>query len=905
MTRIRTVKGKITETVKEDYSFHSLGNILEASQDVVAEEGAEIFYGEYEKYKPSSIKAEKNEYKLESTYAHDQLSLLARELDEVPFMCFIAAIFGEEIEPSAMSRLYRGLKNNIIKVPEIVITKNQIKGRKANYSNYQQKIFIWDHQIDLAIKDEDFKAELFAILVEEYGHHIDNLLRTELATNPKKDTDYIDEGAKFAYALFSLNIFKEKEINFAKVKTLNYTGNLTLDFSALHNIVKENVDTSTQYDGIPGEDLEAFGAGVKKGMHGYIENEALKDIFTTSEIEKIYYGNWLRDYSQVIVPAAVRLEEEDIYKIINSERTKEQKEFLLKSNSCKPSQEDWVNILRILAAKEFIFKKKEFINKVDLFKEFDDKFGKLTKDILGVYRPEEHIDNPKGLTDDSNLNIRFEYEYQKGVTQTKSLYAGENVTSLGIDEIKMMKNYIFKDIEEKRPSSTTYMKQQLHLAIQYGKNKEGFRHFGAALHVLEDYFAHSNFIEIYLRKLGQNQFKGTKLGDKLSNVYPWVENKEKEYYAKIPIVTGNFLEADTAASILPKLADKIFPAEKPDGKPKEKRKPGERTFKELFTIAILNSLKNGQGLDGKELKSKYKGLKRNPLNPKHKKSGENNPKQKGFDLEIGKNRHIKLEPIEIKEEEVNLATKGLSTSFLDQYESYLNLLDDFIRYEEECRDYIKGIRTPDFSIFGIEIPSIEIGKKIVGTYDYLKEKQDRLSEYIEYANNIGFNFILKSTEEIVKIGQTHFSNEHYGSDPSHTQLAKDSPEHPLNALANDLAIIAVRDVGKKIKAIWDKDKEALSEDAFVNYVVDTYFVHPKDFIPPQKNTNNTIHKEFDEKIMEWIYKNEETIEKLKDKTVYEHTHNETTHYINEHSDEINKYRKKAEEIFEYFKSFYK
>ncbi len=27
--------------------------------------------------------------------------------------------------------------------------------------------------------------------------------------------------------------------------------------------------------------------------------------------------------------------------------------------------------------------------------------------------------------------------------------------------------------------------------------------------------------------------------------------------------------------------------------------------------------------------------------------------------------------------------------------------------------------------------------------------------------------------------------------------------------------------------------------------------------------------------------------------------------INEHSDEINKYRKKAEEIFEYFKSFYK
>ena len=102
-----------------------------------------------------------------------------------------------------------------------------------------------------------------------------------------------------------------------------------------------------------------------------------------------------------------------------------------------------------------------------------------------------------------------------------------------------------------------------------------------------------------------------------------------------------------------------------------------------------------------------------------------------------------------------------------------------------------------------------------------------------------------------------------------------------------------------------KENQALSEDIFVNYVVDTYFVHPKDFIPPQKNTNNTIHKEFDEKIIVWIKNNNKTIEKLKDKTVYEHTHNEITHYINEHSDEINKYRKEAEEIFEYFKSFYK
>ena len=125
----------------------------------------------------------------------------------------------------------------------------------------------------------------------------------------------------------------------------------------------------------------------------------------------------------------------------------------------------------------------------------------------------------------------------------------------------------------------------------------------------------------------------------------------------------------------------------------------------------------------------------------------------------------------------------------------------------------------------------------------------------------------------------------------------------ITALKYDIkAEVLVSDL---IQHKYIKENQALSEDIFVDYVVDTYFVHPKDFIPPQKNTNNTIHKEFDEKIIVWIKNNNKTIEKLKDKTVYEHTHNEITHYINEHSDEINKYRKKAEEIFEYFKSFYK
>ena len=41
-----------------------------------------------------------------------------------------------------------------------------------------------------------------------------------------------------------------------------------------------------------------------------------------------------------------------------------------------------------------------------------------------------------------------------------------------------------------------------------------FRSLGAAFHVLEDYFSHTNFVELSLRKLGYD-------------VYPWVEAKQK------------------------------------------------------------------------------------------------------------------------------------------------------------------------------------------------------------------------------------------------------------------------------------------------------------------------------------------------------------------------------------------
>ena len=62
-------------------------------------------------------------------------------------------------------------------------------------------------------------------------------------------------------------------------------------------------------------------------------------------------------------------------------------------------------------------------------------------------------------------------------------------------------------------------------------------------------------------------------------------------------------------------------------------------------------------------------------------------------------------------------------------------------------------------------------------------------------------------------------------DPTHSQLAKDHPEHHLNSLAGELAIDAVYEVGVMMKSIWKKDGRFNMHD--LETVIDTkYFKHP-------------------------------------------------------------------------------
>lgn len=809
MSRVRIVGGTITKTTGGDHNIYSDGNIVYNSGTAVAETSdVGIKYGEPKN--PPRQEIVESKYKLESTYAHEQLTALAKQLDELPFMFFMVGIFGEEIEASALSKLYRGLSDASIKVPEILVTKAPSRGRKANYSNSRKKILVWEHFIDLAVKDNDARAELMSALVEEYGHHIDNLLRTELATNGKEDTDYIDEGAKFAYALFNFDIFKETHLSFAKVETPNFTGDLVIDFSELHTQLKEYVGEDKQYDANPKDDQEGFGAGFEAGMHGGIEREALKEMvrdkkLTELDVKQIYYGNWLRDFSQIVLESTVRLEKPDIDKIKQS-KTKHLNN-LLKMNPYKLSHDGWVKLLEILAAKEFVFGSDKFThnyqNHVDVFRK---NYGKLTKDVLGLYRPEEHIDNPKGLEDFSSLSISFQYEYSKGSFITRKLYAGEDAKSLIINELNV-KNYIATKgggvTDPERPTSDAYMTQQLKLAVQYGRNKDGFRHLGAAFHVLEDFFSHTNFVELSLIKVGSlmvDKNKNSALGKELLQVYPWVEGKKGTDYSTIPLITGKFLLDDTMASVFPKAGDKMFPV---GIQPYEQRKPGDRTFQDAFILTTLEDLSTGQQSDGLEKDPVYMGMKTSDL--------------------------------------------------LAMYKNYLKLIDT----KAAAVEYTGWLGR-----------TIDKGLSYMG---------DSLTTF----NNIAYNLLLGSVDDDIKIEQTENSNKNYGTDPTHTQVAKDAVNHPLNPLASELAKIAVKDVAMRILDIWKTGSDPTGEE-LAKYVINKYTLHPVHQITDWAN----------ETVTKWAIANEKLIFRLQSATVYEHAEQVTQRTVS---------NKKTQEILKYFK----
>lgn len=223
-----------------------------------------------------------------------------------------------------------------------------------------------------------------------------------------------------------------------------------------------------------------------------------RETFTQLQRRQIYFGNWLRDFSQVVDTTCLENIPEPILRAIVS----------------------------VLAMLEFGFATDEF---------------EVTRERLGCYTHVEHIDNPRGYDD----NAKAVDERLRGPVDPKELE---------FDPKSGMKNYIANS-GHGWDTSADYVRRQLEKCIELGRKgregdhnaeKEAFIHLGAALHTLEDFSAHSNFIELCLHEMGERNIFAF-VGDGCKVRFPSRFRKGREVS---PLVTGTFGMLDIFHSLL-------------------------------------------------------------------------------------------------------------------------------------------------------------------------------------------------------------------------------------------------------------------------------------------------------------------------------------------------------------------
>ncbi|KAI9035624.1 Het-C domain-containing protein [Aspergillus affinis] len=272
--------------------------------------------------------------------------------------------------------------------------------------------------------------------------------------------------------------------------------------------------------------VDAFGAGNiasisavegENWRHGDIE-DMLKTVafikghkWTSTMIKRVYFGNWLRDYSQAMDVGTLKSLPADTIRVL----------------------------VWILSFMTFGYATAEF---------------EVTSDRLGVYRPEEHIDNPKDYADNQDAR-EFDKRLRGPVSQKE----------LDIDPQTGMKNYIANE-RGNWDTSTAYIKKSLARSIHYGRTYthsgsrkgneedlcEALRCLGQGLHTLEDFAAHTNYVELALREMG------------FQNVFPHTGTRtQMNLHGKhvFPLVTGSFGMVDFFHSVLGEATDHFTQSE--------------------------------------------------------------------------------------------------------------------------------------------------------------------------------------------------------------------------------------------------------------------------------------------------------------------------------------------------------
>ena len=866
------------ESFKENLSLNSNKKVQQKGNDGGVK---------HQSYSPPELQIEESEYKLESTFAMDQLFSFA-EKDSMAMFCFwMTEIFGGDIPLNSYEKLYKEASDKKETInPKITVAK-EVPGFGAAYytgsnEKYKNHIIISQGFIELAIQNNEYQKLLMIALVEEFGHHLDYLLRYEYSSVQGDAKG--DEGAKFSskmnkkYKSYLIDPFKNKDQHYATATIEGEEKKLVWDFADLHEKLKEFVENRTEYDDNYFAGFEFFGAGMGDNLHGLghqaIEEKALRKIERyadrgkekNQERSQIYFGNWLRDFSQFVDPMVVRpmanamdmLSEEYKAKNQNEEENKKLLEDLEKLKEenrvtkndirtynmpidfqfsmteaniiweptafspVKMSREAITSLVEFLGLKEFgeikhvqgEGDKKRPQNYMKYIQDFRKKYAKITTELLGVYKPQEHIDNPAALhprliceeiqkknkkkgtnkpCPPPDFNNKLDPDFVKDPVESQwepnSRYGTKNyIRGNGPIPFESAFDCFNQFIEKSNPNTI-----------------EGRINFGAALHIVEDYYAHSNFCEIAVMKVYDPE------------VFPWdnlpdtcVKGTLKTHKADSTSNSHAYTSAVARKSSAQKFGN--FELDK------SRFKFITHTNPHLFPESVKNHLKT---TNAKSVADYY-----NKLNPNVPYNSQN----KGLYYSHAACAIVQTGSFGILDTIASIAPKVNNKIFSIKAEEQEDMepgertFNDALIYEllkdiskaqasdtKEKNSKYKGkddnaysdafLKYLEFRDFMLTEPMKSFAKVMnaFGFFDYI-------TQYIKVIKNSFYHFLALAAINMIDDYQTYLENElflietgnwkvnPYG--PTHTQLAKDNGLQPLHRLAVELAENRVHKLGE-------------------------------------------------------------------------------------------------------------
>ena len=232
--------------------------------------------------------------------------------------------------------------------------------------------------------------------------------------------------------------------------------------------------------------------------------------FGKLDVKRVYFGNWLRDYSQAVDVGTVKYVSAEAIRII----------------------------LWVLGFMSFGYGTKEF---------------EVTTERLGCYRPEEHIDNPKDYAENEDAR-QYDRRLRGPVDERREL---------AVNPQTGLKNYIATEnmgIVTSAGLVRNLFGRSIQLGRQYARSKnkadlyEALRLLGTGCHCLEDYSAHSNYTELALLELGER------------GIFPHVGRRTMidlpgSRQPVYPLITGTFGGVDFLHSVMGEFSDKATQSE--------------------------------------------------------------------------------------------------------------------------------------------------------------------------------------------------------------------------------------------------------------------------------------------------------------------------------------------------------